>query len=121
MKPFNLSEAIKGEKVVTRSGDKVLLTDISIKEKIIYGIIKGNEIVGHYIWDLDGKRKEASNFDLFMYPENKKLWIGINPTPDRHGHYSVSHAMPSKEELKFFIYNKNYHLIEIEIEEKNEI
>ena len=63
-KQFNLSEAIKGNRVVTKSGKEVkelyLFTSIKL-EKPLYGLVNGQT----HNWDDSGKNGNE-DLDLFM-------------------------------------------------------
>ena len=115
-KPFDLKLALEGKKVVYRSGKSV--SHIYRNPNAAYNV----RVV---TWDSDGKlcthgddggawRNEQSEYDLFMAPETKKVYVGVYHLP-----------LPNKfaSEARFvndFISNDYYKLIEV-IEREYEV
>jgi hypothetical protein len=77
MKPFDLEKALAGAKVVTRDGREVTqLTRFDVYGNYpLIGIINKQresfQLNGQF-----GDNKE-SNWDLFMAPEKKSIWINV--------------------------------------------
>jgi hypothetical protein len=121
LKPFDLEKALAGEPVVTREGEKVKIVYVSKKDKTyqVLGIIfdKITDEEDTYWFTKEGKDLDGGEYDLFMAPKTKKLWIAIHKTNgDNDGIYTTSNAYTSKEKLSSGDSFKESHLVEIEIE-----
>ena len=123
MKPFDLMAAIKGDKIVTKRGLIVKICQIELTincHKYITGYLKKeNDQVYMLTFSLDGKCKLDSEYDLFMAPKKKKLWICVCTKPNDDGAYETSKfAYDMKDKLYGLqLYNRDIsNLIEIEID-----
>lgn len=125
LKPFNLERALAGDHVITWDGKKVLQIrhfDKATDKDMKIAAISEQEGNGNYfsLHQEDGKASEheSPEFDLFMAPKTKKLWIAVNKnvTSREHDFYITSNAYLSISDLEKYS-DKDAHIIEIEIEE----
>jgi hypothetical protein len=90
MKPFNLSEALAGKRIITKDGQKVTeLTRFSLTQKnCLIGVIDNTL----YSWTIDGKftSRDESRLDLFMVSESKFLWINLWQQLHENGNYKTT-------------------------------
>lgn len=106
MKTFNIDEALKGKKVVTRSGIEITqLTWFDCRDKKPVVGVCDDEI---HTWGTDGTfftDGSESVFDLFMDTQTVSVWIARFGTV-------FSPAYPSLEKAKEFCPNADgYHKI----------
>lgn len=106
MKPFDLEKAIKGEKVITRSGKPVRIICWDY-QKELYPIValvaigeKTEELITYTIKGEQYAKEELvagkSSLDLFMAPIKKEGWINVYKAGD--GSYIGGTVKDSKEE-----------------------
>lgn len=102
MKPFNLEEAIKGAKLITRYGIKVdeFHCFETLRYKANYPLVAIiNKVKQSYTaegkYNYSGKESEM---DLFMAPEKKEYWVNLFRT--REGKVAVGNNIlwESKEQ-----------------------
>lgn len=133
LKPFCLEAALRGEPVITRKGRKILVFAYCDKanddEEIIVCICnKPDRAIWKYYYD-DGSYlgNKESEYDLFMAPSTKKLWIAICKiestrllVPFNYHFVQCAVAEENKHELEKLIakdeYPENWIIKEIEIE-----
>lgn len=93
MKPFNLTQALAGQPVVTRDGRKVMWIahdpGAHAAERIVARIASNPY---HSVWHETGRHACDDSLDLFMGPQKKEGWVNVYPNMDT----SVVH--PTKED-----------------------
>lgn len=125
MKPFNLELALAGHPVCTRDGRKVLqlfyFDKANINDQKLCAYIDNDSSTKWF--DEDGSwisLNTPSEYDLFMAPKTKKLWIAItkviSSTRGAIPHHMTSEAYLNDEEVKCLSADK-YWIKEIEVEE----
>jgi hypothetical protein len=121
-KPFDLEKALAGEPVVTGDGRKVLELKL-FKSQIdnpLVCLIEGRE--GLVSVRSNGLAMCDHDYDLFMAPKKKKLWIAVSKEPYQSNAHFGSAAYKEKDELiehikRFGRVPENFHLMQIEIDE----
>jgi hypothetical protein len=104
MKPFNKSEAISGNPVVTRDGRKVTqLKEFRNGSMVFVGVMEGSK--GTTSWTdygtYWGDKTIESEMDLFMCAVVKEGWVAFGTQEAQTGVGAVgfcTHAWPSKAE-----------------------
>lgn len=78
MKPFNLTQALAGQPVVTRDGRKVMWIahdpGAHVNSRVIARI--GSNPY-HSEWREDGHYNDGNNLDLFMAPTKQQRWLHV--------------------------------------------
>jgi hypothetical protein len=102
-KPFNLEEALKGAKVVTRDGREVkeLSKFESFEDYPLVGVLGGKLTT----WTKQGgyyKSKEESHADLFLAVEPQSIWVNVYKF---NGQIGLGEICYTREEA----INKNYY------------
>lgn len=126
MKPFNLEEAKAGKPVCTRDGRdaRIICFDAKDSETCKYKRpivalitkIDGSEEDWFFYNDgLGNLNKSPSKYDLFMRPQKKKLWIGIEKAENSFGVHSTTVGF---DDIKYLTLDNldDYQIIEIEID-----
>ena len=118
MKPFNLKSALKGDRVITRSGKEVIdfhLFNCKTDYPLCGVISFDNNITS---WDKNGKHFLKDSNDLFMVTQTKKLYVGIDIRSGVNGIYGTTPLYPTKDELmeNYIRDIDNWVIKEIEIE-----
>ncbi len=119
LKPFDLEAALRGDPVITRGSLKVVEIYLfkSDIDRPLVALIERQKGLADF--DINGKHTgyEGENFDLFMAPKTKKLWIAINMCENfnEKGHHT-SCAYESLEHLRSIPLYSNYIIKEIEVE-----
>ena len=100
MKPFNLTQALAGRPVITRSGRKVLWIAHdpgAHADARVIGRIEDNPY--HTEWNEQGQCCGfTANLDLFMVAMKKKGWINLHVAPT--GLPFVTGAWPSEADAR---------------------
>jgi hypothetical protein len=124
LKPFDLERALAGDPVVTREWKKVLTIahfPHNHPRNHVYAQIEGSFACDTFYSNGRNEIDIETEWDLFMAPKTKKLWIAVNKTTNSNGnHWCLSTIELSKEDLIKSLIGMplgNYHLVEIEIEE----
>lgn len=108
MKPFDLEKAVKGEKVITRSGKSVRIICWDY-QNALYPIValvamgeKTEELVIYTIKGEQFSKEELisneSSLDLFMAPIKKEGWINVYKSSN--GFYMGGSIKGTKEEAE---------------------
>lgn len=104
-KPFNLQEALAGKPVVTRDGRAVKIAGYNPEADEDFKIIGWISGIPQ-CWSENGTYFDScvnSNYELFMAPETKDVWVGLYSTKECD--YFSSIAFKDEDSAKKMVAN----------------
>src|SRR5690606_29002728 len=105
LKPFDLQKALAGEPVVTRDGREAkvfVYAENNSDSSQLLGAVKEED----GSWEptdwfasgsFDERAQGATNYDLFMAPKTKTMWMAYDPKERKGQHYATNLFNSEKE------------------------